>query len=117
MVGHARHVQHERAAAEVEVSHRVERVLVGRHDDLVAGGGEVALVAELVDRRVGEVVGDGDARLRLRLAQELEQRRAVDVGVGARLLGLRLAERRGGTGRGDRGQPAPTDHTDKHQPT
>ncbi len=99
VVGHGGHVEHERALAQVDVGHAVERVVVGRDEHLMGGVSEIALVAELVERRVGEIVGHRDARLGLLLTQEVEQRDAVDVGVGADLLRLSLGKR----GRGRRG--------------
>jgi len=98
MVRQGRNVEHERPPAQVQMGHAVERVVVRRDDHLVRGGGEVPLIAELVDRGVREVVRDSDAGLRLLLAQELQQGNPVDVGVGTDLLGLGRGDRRRGGG-------------------
>ena len=69
-------VEHDRGGRQVQVTHRVQRVDVRLHEHLVSGlrAVQLAVRAELVKRRVGEVVGDGDARLLLRLALDLHHR-------------------------------------------
>ncbi len=99
VVGDLRDVQDERRVGQVEVTHRVERVDVRLHEHLAARFGRVQLSvrAELVDRGVGKAVRHGDARLRRGLMFELHQRDPIHPGVGAdltRIVGADAAQRR-----------------------
>ena len=92
-------VQHQRARGQVDVTEGVERVKVGRDERLIAGGGQGAVAAKLVDRCVAELVGDRDAGVLLLLSQVFDQRAAIHVGVGADLLRLGFGQRRRRRGR------------------
>ena len=73
------HVDDDRLMAEVEPSHRVERVVVGRDDRLVRRIGQPADLGELVDRPGPRTVGHLDTGAGQEHAVGIEQRIPVDI--------------------------------------
>ena len=89
-------VDDERPPAQVQPGHRIERVVVGRHDLAVLGVGQLGEVAELVDRAAPAAVWHVDARARAEDAGHVEHRHAVLVALRRDCQGrvvLRLLDR------------------------